>query len=90
MPACGEGRGDVGPKSQRRLVSARETPAEVRGEEPRKEKSEKLRDWSELQGETGKNAHKCTRGWNLRGSFPIFNSRMGFPAGAEFLRATNQ
>lgn len=50
----GEGRGDVGPKSQRRLVSARETPAEVRGEEPRKEKSEKLRDWSELQGEAGK------------------------------------
>lgn len=56
MPAYGEkGRGNMGPKSQKTSL-----PGRSAGEEPRRERSEKLWDWSELQGKAGRNAHKQT------------------------------
>jgi hypothetical protein len=73
----GAGAGRRGAKKPEKNSVGQRNPRRSAGEEPRREKSEKLQDWSELQGKARRNGHKQTRGWNLRGSLSNFQLQDG-------------
>lgn len=49
----GEGAGQHGAKKLEKTSLRQRSPGRSAGEEPRRERSEKLWDWSELQGKAG-------------------------------------